>query len=590
MIITNIIISCLILLAEGCSSTDGTHQPGTDTGQKSTITSANISTDKACYSPGSTVSFTLDTLPSSAYVRYYHLGNELSSDEVLTSKQWTWTPPSTDYTGYMAEIYTKDNDGTEKMLGSIGVDVSSDWKRFPRYGFLSAFGDMKGSQIQSVVASLNRYHLNGIQFYDWQYEHHQPLAGTPASPALYWTDIARRSTSSETVKNYISALHNRGMMAMFYNLCFGALSDASSDGVDESWYLFKDKTHSVKDCLELPSSMFKSNIYIVNPGNSNWQRYLAARNADVYSVYDFDGYHIDQLGSRGNVYDYNGISIDLPTQYASFIQYIKNAAPSKKLVMNAVSRFGSENIATTDDVDFLYNELWDSDASFSSIKDVIDQNSSYDNGKLKTVFAAYMDYNKADNAGYFNTPGVLLTDAVMFALGGDHLEMGEHMLCKEYFPNNNLQMDATLKSGIVGYYDFMTAYENLLRDGGTFNSVDMSCTNGKMSIAAWPPSTGNVTVIARKINDNIQVVHLINSAKADVLSWRDFNGTMPEPSLIASPSFQMKVSGTVNRIWYASPDINSGVCQELSFNKSGSSVSFTLPSLKYWDMIVVEYK
>ena len=49
-----------------------------------------------------------------------------------------------------------------------------------------------------------------------------------------------------------------------------------------------------------------------------------------------------------------------------------------------------------------------------------------------------MNYNKADNRGEFNTPGVLLTDAVMFALGGSHLELGgDHMLCKEYFPNEN---------------------------------------------------------------------------------------------------------------------------------------------------------
>jgi dextranase len=53
------------------------------------------------------------------------------------------------------------------------------------------------------------------------------------------------------------------------------------------------------------------------------------------------------------------------------------------------------------------------------------------------VFAAYLNYNKADNGGsgdkMMNTPGVLLTDAVMFALGGSHLELGDHMLSREYF-------------------------------------------------------------------------------------------------------------------------------------------------------------
>jgi dextranase len=39
----------------------------------------------------------------------------------------------------------------------------------------------------------------------------------------------------------------------------------------------------------------------------------------------------------------------------------------------------------------------------------------------------------------------------------------------------------------------------------------------------------------------------------------------------------------------ASPDINGGVSQQISFTQSGNAVSFTLPSLQYWDMIVAEY-
>lgn len=71
-----------------------------------------------------------------------------------------------------------------------------------------------------------------------------------------------------------------------------------------------------------------------------------------------------------------------------------------------------------------------------------------------------MNYNKADNRGEFNTPGILLTDAVMFALGGSHLELGgDHMLCKEYFPNENLTMSEELKTAMVRYYDFLTSYQ-----------------------------------------------------------------------------------------------------------------------------------
>lgn len=45
------------------------------------------------------------------------------------------------------------------------------------------------------------------------------------------------------------------MKSMFYNLCFGALKDAASDGVKEEWYLFKDASHTTKDSHDLPRRM-----------------------------------------------------------------------------------------------------------------------------------------------------------------------------------------------------------------------------------------------------------------------------------------------------------------------------------------------
>ena len=94
---------------------------------------------------------------------------------------------------------------------------------------------------------------------------------------------------------------------------------------------------------------------------------------------------------------------------------------------------------------------------------------------MKTVFAAYMNYDKAGSStGEFNTPGVLLTDAVIFALGGSHLELGDHMLCREYFPSTALQMNDVLKTAMIRYYDFMTAYQNLLRDKDTEAEISVS--------------------------------------------------------------------------------------------------------------------
>ncbi|MBP1613514.1 MAG: Cycloisomaltooligosaccharide glucanotransferase precursor [Bacteroidetes bacterium] len=568
---------------QGCGELGGV----TDvTVTKSNLT-VDISTDKACYKPGEAVLFTVDNVPADTKVCYRHL-TMVIEETGLSSATWTWIAPSDDFTGYMVDLYQTESEGTEVILGSVAVDVSSDWTRFPRYGFVATFDQDKTEEVtREEMAYLNRHHINGVQFQDWHNKHHWPLGGTREKLDDTYTDIANRTIYTSSVKNYIKAQHEFGMKSMFYNLCFGALSDAAADGVKDEWYLFKDASHTSKDSHDLPSS-WKSDIYLVNPANAEWQKYMAQRNDDVYTNLNFDGYQIDQLGQRGTLYDYSGAAVNLPKGYASFIEAMKTAHPDKRLVMNAVSSYGAKQIAETGKVDFLYNEVWNDEADFDHLKTIVKANNVYGSDKLKTVFAAYMNYNIADSKGIFNTPGVLLTDAVMFALGGSHLELGgEHMLCKEYFPNSNLSMNTALKAAMIHYYDFMTAYENLLRDGGSENVVNLSTTNAKVKLSAWPPKIGYVTALS-KIVDNRQVIHLINFSQANNVSWRDLNGDMPEPNLLSALSLQLTSTGKVNKIWVASPDVHGGVPQELAFVQKDGTVSFVLPSLKYWSMVVLE--
>jgi dextranase len=193
------------------------------------------------------------------------------------------------------------------------------------------------------------------------------------------------------------------------------------------------------------------------------QNYLAGRNNDVYQVLDFDGFHIDQLGNRNhNLYNYNGQVVDLPSAFNSFVHAMKNAAPSKYHVMNAVNQYAQQQIAASP-VDFLYSEVWNPNNSYQQLAQIITDNDAFSDHTKNSVLAAYMNYDLASGQGFFNTPGVLLTNAVILSFGGSHLELGEHMLGKEYFPNNNLQMRGDLRDAMVAYYDFQTAYQNLLR-------------------------------------------------------------------------------------------------------------------------------
>lgn len=547
-----------------------------------------FSTDKSIYTPGENVIFKLKEIPKGARVRYMHLGNIIDDVEISTNT-WIWSPPTDDFKGYMAIVYTEENN-IETVIHTLAIDVSSDWSKFPRYGFLSDYQKIDKVFIDRNIEILNRFHINGIQFYDWLYDHQRPYPGTIDNPSESWPDIFYRTNYFNTIKSYIEAAKQRNMKTMFYNLCYGATNNAAADGVNEEWYIFNDKNHSIKDYHDLSGG--RSNIWLLDPGNTKWQDYIINKNNEIYETLGFDGYHIDQLGSRGTRYDYNGNKVDIPQTYQSFVTAMKNASPSKSLLFNAVDGYGQENIAKSP-VDFLYVEVWGAregdrpEMNFNDIIMMMRNNVLLSNEEKSIVLAAYMNYN-ISSVGFVNTPSILLVNASIFAWGGAHLELGEHYLINEYFPSNNLQMHAELGNKLINYYDFLVAYENILRDGGNFQGANVRFVNSEVACVQWPATKGKVATIGKRVNEK-DVIHLINFSDAKHMIWRDPKGTQAEPKLIESPIIEIEVSGNPSKVWFASPDVLGGYAQELQFSKEVGKITLKIPSLKYWDMIVIEY-
>lgn len=573
----------LVLLFINCDSNEKSFNYIPE--ETTTTTQIVIKTDKAKYAPGEAVAFSINKLSENSIIRYKYL-NKVISEQPLTATNWTWSAPSDDYKGYLVEMY-KLVDGVEIIIGTVGVDVSSDWTKFPRYGFLSEFGVMNDSQITSTLDNLKNYHINAIQYYDWGNKHHLPLKMNGTSPATNWLDIAGRQMYFSTVKNYIDKAHSINVASMSYNLLYGAWDDYSVDGVSNQWFLFKDKNHSVIDKHNLPDQ-WQSDILVTNPGNTDWQNYIFEKTNLIYQNLNFDGWHLDQLGDRGNVYNYNGNSVAVNETFTPFLQKLKAKFPNKKSMLNAVAQYGQANILSAP-VDVAYTEVWGPRDGYKDLADIIQENNTLSGNKLNTVLAAYMNYDKANGTGFFNTSGVLFTDAVIFAFGGSHLELGEHMLSKEYFPNNNLQMDGELNKTLPKYYDFLVAYQNLLRDGGTFNNPVLISGDGKINLNIWPPVSSSVSVIGKKV-DNKQIIHLINFSNANSLNWRDTNGEQTKPSVKKNLTLNLQNNQIVSKVWYASPDFEGGASKELQFSQVGSYLVFKIPSLQYWGMIVVEYK
>lgn len=550
-----------------------------------------LSTDKAAYKPEEDVQFSLKlkerAFGGRFHIRYLHM-DQIVKEEWLETEgnqlTWSWRPPKDEGRGYMVEVfYEEDGKAGEQM--NIAVDVSSDWGEFPRYGYLADFSAMNQGDMSLVIERLNRFHINGVQFYDWQYKHQEPIPFQDGKPVREWKNIANRSVAFDTVKGYIDLAHNRNMKAMNYNLLFGAYADAEKDGVKREWGLFKDPIPMNQDKHPLPKE-WASDIYMYDPSNSEWQNYLIDKELKTFGSLPFDGWHVDQLGDRGKLWNYDGKSVNMAETYPAFLNTAKERL-DVDYVMNAVGQFGQEFIAREAPVKFLYTEVWGNHPGYQNLKEVIDENSKYSGNQLNTVLAAYMNYHLSDSPGEFNTPGVLLTDAVIFASGGSHLELGENMLSKEYFPHKNLSLSPDLEEQLIHYYDFLVAYQNLLRDH-TEDSILKAEGMGEPSVSDQAEQ-GKVWSFTKR-KDGKDIFHFINFTDASTMDWSDDNGKQAEQTERLNVKVSVKMDKPVAKVWFASPDYNKGSPQSLAFSQRDGILQWELPKLKYWDMAVVEYK
>lgn len=89
------------------------------------------------------------------------------------------------------------------------------------------------------------------------------------------------------------------------------------------------------------------------------------------------------------------------------------------------------------------------------------------------------------------------------------------------------------------------------------------------------------------------MLNLINLIGETNIDWQDVDGTYPVPTAQTNFTTKYYYGSTVpSSVQVSSPDINNGTAQSLSFTQSsdggGNYVQFTVPSLAYWDMIIVQ--
>ncbi|MBI2515965.1 MAG: glycoside hydrolase family 66 protein [Opitutae bacterium] len=510
-----------------------------------------------------------------------------------------WTAPAEDFTGYFVDVQLVDSASRAVSKTETAVDVSSDWTRFPRYGYIAHYSRSEGADPAAWIAELNKYHLNGLEFYDYQYRHEQPLAGDPGHPAARWRDIAGREIDAVILRAFLDRAHERNMVCMAYNASYSAYEDAfrNGSGVKLQWATWEGptgpRTVETMKALAITGGGYDwqtSRLCYMNQNDPEWQNYLFGKMGELFRVYPFDGWHIDTFGTQG-AFAYDGSPVDFVAGFPDFVNRARDFL-KKRIVFQTVNTTG-QNLTARAAVDFVYSELWENHETFASIMAAAEEVHTA-NPRAALVFPAYMHrgYSGPDKAGReFNKPSVLLTNAAILAVGASHIELGDgsRLLSSEYFPDNEkFTPSPALRTALRHYYDFLTAYENFL----SYEVVPAPATAVLLDHPSNPYGVPNAVWAFTRQKGDTTMVHLINLLGSDNAHWRDVKADRPDAPLLKDVRVRLRLAGKISSVGWASPDCDGGRYRSLPFaaghDADGEYVDVIIPSLKYWDVLFLE--
>jgi len=539
---------------------------------------------RAFYRPGEVVqldvSLTGQVLPAvQIVISIVYLSDEMARlsepiDQVsgdAATIEMTWMPPPVAPRGYGVDAWAVDGGGRVIAATSTAFDVLEHWTQAPRYGFLMDFGPERVS-FDSTMRWLTSYHVNGLQFYDWMYRHDQLLP-----PTDIFQDPLGRRLSLTTVRQLIDAAHARGIAAMPYTAIYAASTRFFRQHPD--WAL--------RDAKGDPILFGDDFLAIMNPApGSPWTLHLQDQFVQILEKTGFDGIHLDQYGDPKLACDSAGNQVDLGQIVPRFIDLIKRTATRIRadatVVFNCVGNWPIER-AVESQQDFVYIEVWPPDTQYENLHRLIIEAQTLSDGK-PVVLAAYIDPAQTVNAR--------LTDAVIFASGGYHVELGETegMLSDPYFPKYG-RMSDELATALRRYYDFLVRYENVL----SLDTRDTTARrSGQVTIEGIDTDANHlchkVWVITRE-GPGCEAINLINLLDVSEPAWNGPHDQHVTP--VTNLQVRCYPHRPVQRIWWASPDDKNPQMYALDFgvgtDERGTYVTFAVPVLMYWDLIIVEH-
>ncbi|MCH1638509.1 glycoside hydrolase family 66 protein [Paenibacillus timonensis] len=492
------------------------------------------------------------------------------------------------WSGYGVKV-TVLREGEVVSTAFTSYDIADHWSRAPRYGFLSDFRSEESGDLRDVE-SMNKFHLNVIQFYDWMYRHDELVPQQDE-----FMDPMGREMSYQVVREKLEAVHNKGMAALAYGAVYASLKDFLQARPDWGLYNRRGEPFHLIDLFY---------IMDITP-NSPWTDHIIEQFRQAVQA-GFDGIHMDQYGfPKKAIRRIEGLeeTVDLAECYPPLIDRtsaaVKEIQAEAGVIFNNVGNYPIRKTASTDQ-EALYIEVWPPVVRLRELKGLIDNARSL-NPEKPIILSAYLPsfYPKAGHDKEWAENGALLTMAAIFASGGYHLLLGEDkgMLTMPYYPDYAV-MRPEFEAEVRRYYDFIVRFGTLIHDP-RLEDVSYTYTAGvntEITLEAAVPfapngEAGSVwTVIKRK--PGYQILQLINLVGLEDDYWEHGKHRRPEPQHGVVCHFL--IEQPIETIYAASPDDpNQEVCfldYEIVPHEQGLAARFVLPALEIWSMVIVKFR
>lgn len=529
------------------------------------LTFLDLYPDRGTYLPGQTVKLilemesdhsrvvTLQLMISRGVQAVDELSKEISLSVGFNRVEWSWKPPSGVIAGYGVEVKSlpaSEENALSGLFIETAFDILQDWNLFPRYGFLCDFSPQRTDIVQTLQ-NLAKYHINGLQFYDWQYRHDSLV---PAQDEFI--DPLGRALSLQTIRSLLDEAHAHGMAAMPYLAVYGASASFWREHLD--WALF--------DCAGKPIPFGEDFLGLMNPApGTPWQRHLLDECSRVLDGLAFDGLHVDQYGEPKEVYDHTGQSVNLPEAFANFVQAAVDEHPGKPVLFNAVGNWPIEALAVAPTA-FNYIEVWPPDTAYLDLVRIV-RNARSLSGEKPVVIALYIPAGRIIN--------IRIANALIHSAGGSRIELGENerLLSDPYFPKHEPLSEELLIS-LRRSADFFIRYSDWF--GPVIPEAPGISVQTPDGIEAFPRQVAQGWTVS-----------LVNLLGVQASPWNEEHAA-PQP--VENFSVELDLPGDITHVWLASPDGDSLRPQEVEFTQSFGKLQVRIPRLVFWDILYFENK